>query len=248
MNHISTKIICLLSVLFLAFLSHPLLAADSSFEQGIMAYETGDYQRAIETFEKLSENGVSAALLYNLANSYAQSDQTGMAILNYKRASYLKPGDSDIQGNLELLRKEKGLFQEEQNLTQRFVGLLGINQWTILAAGGFVCFAVVLLVPPTLLRLQTGPRRMWALFCLLLSISAGLGMYGSYLHYQDGVVVAQDARLQVSPFASAASTGTIQEGRLLTPLKVHSNYVLVKDETGRSGWLAAEDFIQIATF
>ncbi len=244
----SYKIILLLSGFFLTLFSHSLMASENTFEQGVMAYETGEYQRAIETFEMLSENGVSAALLYNLANSYAQLDQTGMAILNYKRASYLNPGDSDIQGNLEFLRKEKGLFQEEENLTQHFVGLLGINQWTILAAGGFVCFAIVSLLPLTLLHLQAGSRRMWAVLCLLLSIIAGVGMYGRYLHYQDGVVVAPDARLQVSPFVSAASTGTIQEGRLLTPLKAHNNYVLVKDETGRSGWLAAEDFIQIATF
>jgi tetratricopeptide (TPR) repeat protein len=240
--------IFLLSGFFLILFSHPLMATESSFEQGVVAYESGEYQRAIEIFETLSEKGVSAALLYNLANSYAQVDQTGMAILNFKRASYLKPGDPDIQGNLELLRKEKGLFQEEQNITQRFIGLLGINQWTMLAAGGVVCFAMVLLLPPSLLHLQTRWRRMWAVCCLLLSIVAGMGAYGRYLHYQDGVVVAPDARLQVSPFATAASTGMIQEGRLLTPLKIHNNYALVKDETGRSGWLATEDFIQIATF
>lgn len=46
---------------------------------------------------------------------------------------------------------------------------------------------------------------------------------------------------------SAASNGSVQEGSLLRPGKSHNNYVLVEDETGRSGWLTADAFELIAT-
>lgn len=235
-----------LFVFLLLLALRPALAADEQFQKAAIAYSAGEYQLAIDSFESLAEDGVSSTLLYNLGNSYAQAGQTGMAILNYEKASRLAPGDSDIRGNLELLRKEKGLFQEEQTLTQRFVGLLGLNQWTILALCGFVLLAVVLLLPPSL-NMKKSSQRIVAVVSLLLSMGASMGIYGQFLHYCDAVVVVADARLRISPFESAASTGSIQEGRLLTPLKTHNNYVLVKDETGRSGWLASNEFRAIAT-
>lgn len=232
---------------FLLLLSiRPALAADDLFHKATKAYSAGEYQLAIDTFEFLAADGLSSTLLYNLANSYAQAGQTGMAILNYERASRLAPGDSDIRGNLELLRKEKGLFQEEQSLTQRFVGLLGLDQWTIMALCGFVLLALILLLPASL-SMKKSLRRTVAVACLLLAISASMGMYGQVRHYRDAVVIVDNARLRISPFESAASTGSIQEGRLLTPLKTHKDYVLVKDETGRSGWMASKEFRAIAT-
>ncbi len=233
-------------VFLLLLAIRPALAADDLFHKATRAYSAGEYQLAIDTFESLAVDGMSSTLLYNLANSYAQAGQTGMAILNYEKASRLAPGDSDIRGNLELLRKEKGLFQEEQTITQRFVGFLGLNQWTILALCGFVLLALILLLPPSL-SMKKSSRRIVAVLCLLLTISASMGMYGQIRHYRDAVVVVADARLRISPFESAASTGSIQEGRLLTPLKTHNNYVLVKDETGRSGWLASKELRSIAT-
>ncbi len=235
-----------LFVFLLSLALRPALAADDRFHKATTAYSAGEYQVAIDTFASLAEDDLSSVLLYNLANSYAQAGQTGMAILHYERASRLAPGDSDIRGNLELLRKERGLFQEEQTITQHFVGLLGLNQWTILALCGFVLLALVLLLPPSR-NMKKSSQRIVAMICLLLATSASMGMYGQFLHYHDAVVVVADARLRISPFESAASTGSIQEGRLLTPIKTHNNYVLLKDETGRSGWLASEEFRAIAT-
>ncbi|MCK5068917.1 MAG: tetratricopeptide repeat protein, partial [Desulfocapsa sp.] len=98
------------------------------FQDAVLSYSQGDYQTAIKSFESLLKDEISAPLFYNLANSYAQSSQSGRAILNYERALRLNPSDSDIRGNLELLRRDQGLFQEEQSITQRFVSFLGLNQ------------------------------------------------------------------------------------------------------------------------
>lgn len=220
-------------------------AASERFVKGINAYSEGYYEIAIENFESLSRDGLSSTLLYNLANSYAQNGQTGMAILNYERAARLSPGDSDIQGNLELLRKEKTLFQEEQSVSQRLIQMLGLDQWTILATVGFVLFAICLVLPATP-RLKTNTRRLVAVVSVLLTVVSAFGIVGQYGHYHDAVVVAADVKLRLSPFESAAASGSIQEGRLLTPVKTHNNYTLVRDETGRSGWLANEHFMFIA--
>jgi len=217
---------------------------DGQFQEASAAYSRGEYQTAIQKFEALARDGMSAPLLYNLGNSYAQDGQSGRAILNYERALRLNPGDSDTIGNLELVRKEKGIFQEERSFGQRFVHLLGLNQWTGLAAFAFLGFAAALLLPPAI-RVKRTSRYGLVVACFVVTILAAIGANGQYKHWYDGVVVTDDARLRVSPFESAASIGTVQEGRLLRPGKVHNKYVLVEDETGRSGWLAVEAFESI---
>ncbi len=240
----SPKIVC--AVCFLLFLVNQVLWAEEQyremqFQEATQAYGRGEYKVASRQFEALVRDGVSASLLFNLANSYAQAGESGRAILNYERARRLAPSDSDIKGNLENVRKEKGLFQEEQSIDQRFVTFLELNQWTGLAVIAFVLFAAVLLLPLPFGLTRTS-RYTAAAFFLFLTAAGITGSVGQYRHWNDGVVIIPDARLRVSPFASAASIGTIQEGRLVRPGKLHGNYFLVEDETGRSGWLEADAF------
>ncbi|MEN8200154.1 MAG: hypothetical protein ABFR63_08790 [Thermodesulfobacteriota bacterium] len=219
---------------------------DKQFQEAASAYSRGDYQAAIRGFEALAGDGLSSSLLYNLANSYAQDGQVGRGVLNYERALRLAPGDSDIRGNLELLRKENGLFQEELPYGKRFAGLLGLNQWTVLVLVAFAGCGVILLLPAAY-TLKKRQRAVALGLCLVLLATAITGAVMSYGHWHKGVVVIADARLRMSPFESAASIGAIQEGRLLRPGKTHNNYVLVEDETGRSGWLVRDGFELIAT-
>lgn len=249
MKYCLQKIVC--GICFLLLTSSQLAWATGEdtqlrFQNAAAAYSRGDYQTAIEIFDSLTADGISAPLFYNLANSYAQAGQRGRAVLNYERALLLAPGDSDIRGNLELVRRDGGLFQEEQSPVQRFVSFLGLNQWLGLTAAAFVLFWVVLLLPASLMYKRT-TRYGLAAVCLFVTAIAGGGAAGQYRHWQGGVVVVSDARLRVSPFESAASTGAIQEGRLVYPGRVHNDYVLVIDEAGRSGWLAAGAFELIAT-
>ncbi len=221
-------------------------AQQDQYQNAASAYSRGDYKQAIEGFGTLAKEGLSSSLLYNLGNSYAQAGQSGRAILNYERALRLAPGDSDIRGNLEHVRKDQGLFQEEQSWGQRFITLLGLNQWIAMATFAFVLSAGILLLPLSL-GVKCSTRYGVAIACLFVAITACSGAIGQYQHWNDGVVVVKDARLRVSPFDSAASVGVIQEGRLMNSGKKHNNYILVTDETGRSGWLIADAFELIAT-
>ena len=235
------------SVVFTLLLLFPGLVvqgAGDAFEQAASAYSKGDYQQAIERYEALTKEGVSSSLLYNLANSYAQNGQTGMAILNYERAARLAPHDSDIAGNLELLRKEKTLYQADMTFGKQFVQLLGLDGWTMLATASAILCALVFLMPPLPWLKKSGRIVVGLISCGVL-VAACFGFMGQYQHHHDGVVIAADARLRISPFESAAASGTILEGRLLTPVKTHKTFTLIRDETGRTGWLANSEFISI---
>lgn len=216
---------------------------ETLFEQANILHTQGEVQQAIEQYLRIiKEHGVSASLLYNLANSYAAAGEVGLAVLNYERARHLAPGDADIQGNLEQVRKDAGLYRDDQVLYKRLAALLGADQWLLIAGCAFFCLGGSALLANFFKG--KGQRNLhW--FMIGSSAVCLLTLPPALLRYQDwkiGVVIAEDVHLLLSPFADSAVAGDIKAGRLIQPKGVHNEYVLVQTETGKSGWLAKKNF------
>jgi tetratricopeptide (TPR) repeat protein len=221
--------------------------AATLFQQANQEYIGGRYGDAVDHYLAVArEHGVSAALLYNLGNSYAELGKTGQAVVNYERALRLSPGDADVKANLEQVRKDAGLYRDNKPLYERLADLLGPDQWLLLAGIGLAGLAVTALAAGLVPGLPATAVRV-GISCALLLITVVMppAILG-YRGWNDGVVVGEEARLLISPFAEAASTGTIRAGRLVRPEKTHDRFVLVRDETGRSGWLHRDQVASIA--
>ncbi|MDR2692582.1 MAG: tetratricopeptide repeat protein [Dysgonamonadaceae bacterium] len=81
------------------------LPAQDILQTANEAYAKGDFTKAIEGYEAaLKENGESAAVYYNLGNSYYKAGKIAPSILNYERALLLEPGNGDIRFNLEIAK------------------------------------------------------------------------------------------------------------------------------------------------
>ncbi|WP_163335958.1 tetratricopeptide repeat protein [Desulfopila sp. IMCC35008] len=230
------------SFLVLLLLIHPWHVqaengAEQLFNEAGSAYSKGDYGKAGELYEKITEvYGFSPSVLYNLANSYAASDRIGKAILNYERAARLAPGDSDIINNLQVVKTREGLFDHEQSIQDMFISMLSINQWSLL---GFFALAVIAVV--MLLRLQKPVSRITITalnsLCVLMVIVSVYCVYGNYRAWAGYIVITPDSRLMISPFTGAASAGDIKAGRKVYILEKHRDFIYVRDEGGRKGWL-----------
>lgn len=229
------------AIVFLQGLSHVSQAKQSIetiFEEANKAYSAGDYRTAINKYKEITDlTGQSAAVLYNLGNSYARSGQIGMAVLHYERALRISPSDSDIFGNLQLLKKESGLFVNEYSGLEKILFGLSLSQWLMLflvALTVLALFHVFSLLHPITKKTTT----FFTAFCCLVLCLSSIGGYASYQKFNPAIVISSDARLLISPFDTAASVGTIQEGRSVYPLQSHKNYTYVVDETERKGWIA----------
>jgi len=244
------KTVLLLVMLCLLFFSRVVVAgaeeknaAVSLFEQANIFHTQGKFQQAAEQYSSIiSTYGVSAPLLYNLANSYAAAGQVGPAVLNYERALHLTSGDVDIQGNLAQVRKDAGLYRDDQSLYRRLIELLGADQWLMIAGCAFLCLGLSALLATT--GAGQGRRALHWLMTGSLAVFL-LTLLPAVFRYQDwniGVVLAEDTHLVISPFADAALAGDIKAGRLIRPEREHGDYVLVTAETGKSGWLAKDSF------
>jgi tetratricopeptide (TPR) repeat protein len=208
------------------------------FQQGNEAYSRGDYQQAIDFYEKLTaSSGYSPSVLYNLANSYAHSEKIGRAILNYQRALRLAPGDADIAGNLQLVSKESGLFAADSTTAEKFFQLFHLHHWALFFLFLLILLTIFQALPPRY-RLTGKAGIGVRLVCLLLLLLCGIATAVRYRDFNPSVVIEADARLLISPFSSASSVGAIQEGRLVFPLKNHGTFTYIRDETKRHGWIA----------
>lgn len=227
---------------FLIFFPLMLQAGDveSRFESANAAYSVGEYDKAIKIYKDIiADKGNGPGLLYNLANSYAQKGQIGLAILNYERALKLSPSDPDILGNLAKVRKDKGLFAEEPGKVARLFSTLSTDGWSTVAVGCLV-FVVILLLMRLRYSSSTRAFAVSSVSAVVLFLLSVAGTYYGYRSYNPLVVIASDIKLQVSPFEGATSTGTVVEGRLLFPVKQHGEYTYVTDRSGRKGWIKAE--------
>jgi tetratricopeptide (TPR) repeat protein len=237
-------------MLLTLFNAGALQGADHSPQQRFAAankaYNDGTYQEAIDLYRSLiGEYGLSVQLLHNLGNSYANSSQYGQAILQYQRALRLAPGDHDIRGDLELVRQKAGLFQEEKTIREKFFGFYDMNQWALSALTGYVFITLL-----TLLHLRFSLGKKSGAICLVLAAMvcvSALGARQQRISWESGVVILPDTRLLLSPFSSASSLGLVEEGSLLHSNQGYGDYLYIRDERGRSGWIPTSSFAPIPT-
>ncbi len=236
-----------LFLLILCCLVSSVSAAESLFTQANNAYLKGRYKQAANLYlELVHKAGISAELLDSLADSYAASGQTGLAVLNYERALRLTPSNPILRSELQQLRREMGLHRQH-SLPKRLAERLGADQWLLISGTAFVFLSLTILA----VGLVGRKRFPWAarlsllfLFATLLPLPPALFRYQSW---QDGVVINNKAELLISPFDGAQALSPVKEGCIIRPLdKEYGTYTLVRDQSGQQGWLDKKNFQRIA--
>ncbi|HYD48238.1 MAG TPA: BatD family protein, partial [Terriglobales bacterium] len=163
-----------LFALLLVVLAMPAMAAEgpqSSFFAGNSAYAAGRYEEARQAYEAVLRSGwESAAVRFNLGNSYFKLGRKGLAIVHYERAAQLAPRDPDIEANLSFARSATGADDCRPLWWQRLAFPLA----TRFTSAGLLQSALLLLTAALLLLtayklLATRPR-------LLLYLAGGCGV------------------------------------------------------------------------
>ena len=233
-----TYLIIILKVVLTTTVVSAAESVDPSLDSCNSKYHAKNFEEAIACYQRHTPDEYSAAVLYNIGNSYAQLNQPGYSILYFMRASILAPGDADISGNLAMIRDRYGLFSPDTSMVKQLVNLLTLSQWSMLS---LLSLTVYLIYAGTRAKKKSGllTESIVILSCLLVF---GAGIWGAMSRYREwhhGVIVSE-SKLLVSPFEGASSIGSIKAGRLVYPSKQHGGFWHITDETGRNGWLSKE--------
>ena len=103
--------------------------ANRPFYDGVRAEASGDLDAAIASYEKAAAISHSANLHGNLANLHYKTGSLGKAVLHYRQALLLDPGNPEISSNLAFARKAAGLPSASPSADDFYFAPESISIW-----------------------------------------------------------------------------------------------------------------------
>lgn len=233
--------------------TNALEASDNEVVQaGIVAYNEGNFPKAIELFEeeiaKNKKEGLeSPALLYNLGNAYFRMNELGKARLNYERAALLDPSDRDIQHNIEYVTtriEDKILEVDTLFLSVWFKAVQNIftsNTWTVVGIVLFLLFIGSLFAFFFTSQIIIKKTSFYigivvVIFCMFANIFA-------YRQKQNmekrdtAVVMAASVSVVSSPDINSKELFRLHIGTKVSITKDDRNWLEIEIDNGSVGWV-----------
>jgi tetratricopeptide (TPR) repeat protein len=207
-----------------------------SFEEGIAAYNAGQYSQSAQAFRDSLEAKPASGTLLNLGLAEWRRGRAGAAILAWEQALWLDPFSGDARNNLHFARQVAEVDAPE--LTWYEVGStwLPANAWAWLA-GGSLWLAVAMVTLPTILRWRkAGWHQAMAslgLGVFLLSIPAHAGIV---TRSQIGIVLEKNVPLRLTPTREAEVVSSLAAGEPARKLRTQGEYLFVRTRYG-AGWV-----------
>ncbi len=230
--------------------------AESVFEDGVKAYENGDFQSALESFSSLVHKKiVNADLYYNIGNCYYRLDDLGHAILNYKRALRIDPGHARALNSLEFTLTQTQDKQQDHSGDEVSSFLTKINRMislnTIALIIGILLLVVVLLIV-VLILFYRGREKSVPLFFLYIAIVifiiASIYGWARWRHFGDNeqaVLLADTAVGYSGPGLDYTRVFTIHEGHIFQVMKREAEWSQVKLGNGLGGWIQTQSYERV---
>ena len=215
----------------------------NDFVQANEAYANGNYQKAIELYHAVIQEGQPTGSLYfNLGNCHYRLDQIGLAILNYERAMRYIPDDPDLLFNLKHARSQV----EDQPEKKTSLPLIStLNQFNLSELFWFmmichVCFWGILIV-------RRFHRSEWSYYTfVVLSLLWGISLVSFSmkwydLHYDNrGIVVSPKAVVRAGPDERETALFELHAGSIVGCERHEGNWRLIQFASGKRGWAKME--------
>ncbi|MEX0288164.1 MAG: tetratricopeptide repeat protein [Flavobacteriaceae bacterium] len=244
-------------VLFFCFWANAQTGA--LFNRATDAYNEGDYEKAIEIYKQILDKGEhSAALYYNLGNSYYKLNQVAPSIYYYEKALLLKPNDPEIENNLSYAQNmtldaievlpETGLAKIYQNVT----GRLSFDQWSYVAVVFMILF-VIAYIAFYYLSYATHKRIAFisSFVFLVVSVAALSFAFMQYAHYnsqQPAIVFSEEVSVKSEPNRRSAEAFVLHEGTKVNVLEELNDYNKIQLVDGKTGWIPSDEIKLLKDF
>jgi tetratricopeptide (TPR) repeat protein len=246
----------LILVLILSISSLYAQTPDHYMKAGNKYYHDGQYEAAIQSYQKILSQGYeSGALYFNIGNSYFKIGKIGYAIFNYEKGLKLEPNDDDLVYNLRIANSHT--FDKIQELPKLFIvawweGLItafSVNGWSVLVIIFFLIFissiASYFFVRRAFLQriaFMVGSISMAVLILTVVFLFARVGREASTNY---GILLAPTYTVKASPDIKSNDAFVIHEGIKFTLEDNVNDWVKIRLADGKIGWVQRDSLGQI---
>ena len=224
------------------------MSAEELWSSANEAYNNAEYATALERYNAILDRGLhSAALYYNLANTYFKTEQLGSAILYYNRALRIAPADEDIRHNMEYAEQmTKDSIEEipEFILTtwvRAVRGALSSTAWSVislilLAAALAMALFYLLAQRLTLRKMGFYTMVIAALLFILTSLFAW-SEREMIVNSKEAIIMSSAVSIKSSPDRAATELFVLHEGTKVSIGHEIAGWAEVRISDGRKGWV-----------
>jgi tetratricopeptide (TPR) repeat protein len=222
--------------------------AAALFRNANALYGQGKYAEATGIYQGIVDRGFSSAsLYYNLGNAYFKQGVLGRAVLNYRRAWRLSPGDPEIAKNLEYalenVQDDVAALPLPLHERIRFMVVRQLPLGTWLALGSLIYFLtavwvlLILLVPA--LRRPAAPVLKILLGLLAAALICAV-LAWAYYRTPRAIILDPKIAVRYGPQEKDAVAFELHEGTEARIVRDdRSGWVQISLPDGKSGWVTA---------
>jgi len=219
-----------------------------NFNKGVELYTASDYEGALREWLDIYDTGYrSAELAYNIGNAYFKLNDVPGSILFYERARLLKPGDNNINYNLQIARTlVVDKFEEIPELFfVRWFDFLSLmlhtNTWAVISIITFIAFLILLSLYIYSSRYKLKVISFWTAVLLLFISASSLAftLRNRSLVYdsREAVIFSPSVNGKSSPDASGTDLFVLHEGTKVSIEDKVGEWYEVKLSDGNKGWI-----------
>jgi tetratricopeptide (TPR) repeat protein len=214
----------------------------TSFDSANKLYGQGKFSEATTAYEKMIQSGaVSPAVCFNLGNAYFKSGQLGRALAALRQAENLTPRDPDVRANLQFIRVRVQGPTISPAAWQRWFAALTLNEWAMLTATVlWVWLALAILIQFRPALKQSLRALLWCGGVATIACGGCLGVAWSSDSTKTAIVITPDAVVHNGPLDEAPSGATVHDGAELTVLDTKNDWLQVRVDNQRVGWIKRE--------
>ncbi|WP_026808602.1 tetratricopeptide repeat protein [Arenibacter latericius] len=229
------------------------------FEKATTFYNDGEYEEARDNYLKILENGAhSAALYFNLGNTYYKLNDIAPSIYYYEKALLLNPSDQDILNNLSFAKNmtldaieplPKTTISKFYN---KVTGYLTFDQWAYTAIV-FMFLFVGLYIAFYYFRYSTQKRIafIFSLIFLILSLTASTLSYVQYNRYNSerpAIIYVEQAPIKPEPNNRSQAIFNLHAGTKVQVVEEMQDWKKIELADGKTGWLLSNEIRELKDF
>ena len=227
---------------------------DAWFEQANEAYNSGNYDTAVELYEKiLAADMESVPLYYNMGNAYYKMRNYPMAIYYFEKALKLDPSNEDVKTNLAIANL--AIVDKVEPMPQPFFvrgwrnmrALFSSDHWAwcSIAAFALLLFSLFLFLRSRRIGLRKVGFFTGILFLLVfvLSVTFAAQLKSAAAIQDQAIIMIPTVTVKSSPNETSVDLFVLHEGSKVAILESSNGWNKIRIANGSEGWLETDKML-----